>query len=785
MWSVTAATSAMRSWWRRDSLSRKIILGARRIAPYVAGAAVAIAAIAGLMWRPATVSTAHKADYVVVAGAAGLRWDDINPTDTPTIWSLASKDSIAALSVRSAHNPTCPQDGWLTLGAGNYARYTPNTEVIDGECAAKGPQVESPDKITATVANVASMVTDNRPLYGAEPGALADAVRCTTAVGPQAALAAAAPSGRVDRYEATLPDQSAATKLLSYCTLSIVDLGTVSGVTPDARAAQARAVDAELAKVLAARPPKSLVIVAGLSDTSKSSRLHVAIADGPGYNGGWLTSAGTGRQGYLQLVDLAPTALAALGRAAPTKLFAGSQAQRVGVRPADPTRAIDRLADADHEASVQHGVAGWFFGILVAGEVLLLLISIPLLRRARRSAEVHGPPPVSPRIVRYVEALLIAAALTIVVALLTDLVPWWRSGLPGLVFALLGAVIAVLAVVMVLWEPWRRIVGNPRTPASGGVLGPLTAVSAIIVAVLSIDVLTGSHLQLNGVAGYSASEGTRYAGIGAVGLGAFIVAILMLAACVAQRVPERRWRPFVVAAIGAFGVIIAGSPNLGADAGGALALTVGVCIAAAIATGGWLTFTRLGWATLAGLVVLIGFAVLDLRRPVAQRGPVGTMLTQLHAGTAGRALQQAASSDVIASVTNPLSLLVVVAIVFTLLVLIRPWGGLMRLFGLYPAIRGAMTGMGIAAVVAGLLDGVGFTTAGAAASVALPLVTLAALRVLDHADDRTVGRIPLDEAALIPSPEPNAGVESDLASDPRSSDPRSSDPLSGDRAEVT
>ncbi len=121
------------------------------------------------------------------------------------------------------------------------------------------------------------------------------------------------------------------------------------------------------------------------------------------------------------------------------------------------------------------------------------------------------------------------------------------------------------------------------------------------------------------------------------------------------------------------------------------------------------------------------------------------MLTRLHAGTAGRALHEAAVSDVTATLTNPLSLLVLVAIVFTLLVLVRPWGGLMRLFGLYPAIRGAMTGMGIAAVVAGLLDGVGFTTAGAAAAVALPLVTLAALRVLDHADDRTVGRLPIDD----------------------------------------
>ncbi|HEY2795052.1 MAG TPA: hypothetical protein VGJ28_22015, partial [Micromonosporaceae bacterium] len=653
------------------------------------------------------------------------------PIDTPTLWNLASKDSIGALSVRSDRSPTCPSDGWVTLGAGNLGRGAASGLVDSGtdagQCRPDTPSVKSPDGITGTVTNPAQP-------DGTQSGALADSVRCTTAIGPYAASAAARPYGRVDRYVPKLPVNPEST--LAQCPLTIADLGSVNGVTQADREEQAREVDSRLTVIMENLPPDTLVLVAGLSDTDKSTRLHVAIADGPGYDGGWLTSSGTSRQGYLQLVDLAPTALAALSKQEPTRLFTGSQAQRVGVRPSDPTAAIARLADADAEASVQHGVAGWYFTILVGGELILVCAAIPLLRRARRSADLQIAEPISPRIVRYAEALLIAAALTIVVALLTDVVPWWRTSLPGLAFAILGGVIAAIVVVVVLWEPWRHIAGGPRTPYSGGVLGPLTAVSGIIVAVLSVDVLAGSRLQLNGVAGYSAAEGTRYAGIGAIGLGAFITAILVLAACLAQ-LAERRWRPFVVAAIGAFGVIVAGSPQFGADAGGALALTAGVCLAAAISTGGWLSFTRVGWATLAGLVVLIGFAVLDLRRPIAERGPIGTLLTQLHAGTAGRALHEVAVTDLVSTVTNPLSLLVPIAFVYTMAVLLRPWGGMMRLFGLYPALRGALTGVVLASVVAGLLDGVGFTTAGAAAAVALPLTTLAALRVLDHADDRT------------------------------------------------
>jgi hypothetical protein len=87
----------------------------------------------------------------------------------------------------------------------------------------------------------------------------------------------------------------------------------------------------------------------------------------------------------------------------------------------------------------------------------------------------------------------------------------------------------------------------------------------------------------------------------------------------------------------------------------------------------------------------------------------------------------------------------------------------MRLFGLYPPARGALTGVAIASVLAGLLDGVGFITAGGAAAMVLPLVTLAALRVLDHADDRTAAvqitpdaptSPPASVASPAPEPEP-------------------------------
>jgi len=100
--------------------------------------------------------------------------------------------------------------------------------------------------------------------------------------------------------------------------------------------------------------------------------------------------------------------------------------------------------------------------------------------------------------------------------------------------------------------------------------------------------------------------------------------------------------------------------------------------------------------------------------------------------------------------------------VLLVFVLLRPRGGLKRLFGIYPAIRAAFIGTAVAGLFAGFLDGVGFVVAGAAAATCVPLAGLAALRVLRHADDRTVAPPPWEQAQetvpvvfeSLPLPEP-------------------------------
>jgi hypothetical protein len=692
-----------------------------RLVSYLAFATVAVATVAGLAAQPKVTGTRPVAGTVIVAGAVGLRWDDVDREQTPHLWRLAGTGSIGSLSVRSAQQPTCPADGWVTLGAGNWASGSiePDSEAeqpTTEPCPPLEVAIEPTQAAGANLREHRRLVRHNQwglP-WGAVPGALAGSVGCTVAIGEGAALAGARSYGRVDRYHPSLPqDPDAAARLLGeYCELVIVDLGTISG-TGDERAAAARRVDDTLARVLAARPARSLMLAAGVADLDGSSHLHVAVADAPGLPRGWLTSVTTGRTGYLQLVDIAPTVLAALDRPPPELVFAGHPADSRSGRPTDLAGPVAELVAADHQAQRARPVSSWFLAGLTVLELALFGAAVPLLREPGRNgsrgwqrARQLGP------------MLLVGTALAIPAALVAGWVPWWRAeAAAGGAFAAIS--LAVLAVASLLVV---------RTPIFRRTLGLVGAGAGVAAAAVAVDLVTGSWLQLNGVIGYLAQDGGRYDGISDIGLGVLIAGTLLVAGCLAEQVTRRR-RPLVVVAVGGLGVVLAGSPYLGADMGGAVALAVGVCVAAAMSTGGWVTAGRVAWATGVGLAVVVAVAVVDLRRPAEQRTGLGSLLAQLAEGTAGFGLQRVSLANVEAFIGSPLTVLAIGSGVFLWFALLRPWGGLRRLFGIHPALRAGLVGVVVAALLGGVLVGAALGVAGAAAAVGVPLLTLTSLRL--------------------------------------------------------
>jgi hypothetical protein len=98
-----------------------------------------------------------------------------------------------------------------------------------------------------------------------------------------------------------------------------------------------------------------------------------------------------------------------------------------------------------------------------------------------------------------------------------------------------------------------------------------------------------------------------------------------------------------------------------------------------------------------------------------------------------------------------LTVLAVLGGLFVWMALLRHWGGLKRLYGIYPAIRAALAGIAVATIVAGVFGGAALNVAGAAAATAVPLAALSALRVLDHATDRTRPPVAPDGVEVVPA----------------------------------
>ena len=660
-----------------------------------AGAVLAgLLAVLGLVAAPAAAADGgrYAADRVVVVGVPGLSWTDVSPEVTPELWRLAEEGAIGSLSVRAARPRTCVLDGWASLGAGNRARF-PGPEML-GEPAepTEGPEsLCDRQQLIATVGLSAAggavsriAADEGTRRFGAQPGALGEQVGCATVMGPPAVLAVARPGVAVDLHGGLPAADDELGGLLGGCPLSLVSLdGLVDTadrgpdeppapvsdrtVSPE-RAAAVAEVDAALGRVRAAvdeLPGETLVVVAGLSEVDDDrARLHTVLAAGPGFPPGtWLTSASTGRAPHVQLIDIAPTALRALGVEVPASMN-GRPVTTAGERPA-LAEAVERLERLDVAAQVHYRSTGILFWTLVAAVAGVVLAGVLVL--GRRPGQVRP----GARGRRALQTGALAVAALPVATYLGNAVPWERTAQPRLV--LLAAVLAADAAVVLLAVagPWRR-----RR------LGPPAAVLAATAGTLVLDVLTGSHLEMNGLLGYDAIVAGRFTGYGNLTFGLLSVSVLLLTAAAAtavgRRVARRRRLAVAgtVAVVGLLTVALVGAPGLGRDFGGVLAVVPGFAVLGMLLTGVRITAGRAAGVLAAAVVAVGAVALLDWRRPPGERTHLGRFVEQLLTGEAGTVVLRKASAN--------LDILLGSALVWTLpsallaaVWLLRP-GGLLR-----------------------------------------------------------------------------------------------------------
>jgi hypothetical protein len=652
--------------------------------------------------------TPARAQHVVVVGLSGLRWSDVSATKTPELWRLAGQGSVANLVDYAVLPLTCPADGWLTLNAGARAQ-SGHTNAACGAFPAVRPAGAG-----ASVPGLPALETYNHRFHnnpdwgllsGQTPG-------CATAAGPGAALALADRAGHVASYLPG-PDQVTAA-VLARCPLTVVDLGTLGFAE---RARQLATADARLATIAAALPADTTLLVTAPGAPSKPPHLQLALADGPGYSSGLLNAVSTRQPGLVVLTDLTPTVLGWLGATVPPQTV-GAHLTR-GDR-SSLAATVHALTGRDTAEQVWRGTHDEFFwAYALADAAVLAAIGLaswgaaPEQRRRRaRGWRVAG----------------VFAAAVPAGTFLANLVPWSTTAHPA---AWLYGVSVALALVIA----GAALLGCRHR----GPLAPLGVICLFTVAVLGVDVMTGSGLQLETPFGLSVLEAGRFYGIGNEALGIYGVSGLFGAAWLALVLlrrparlaasgggqPSRRPAVLAVTAVAVFAVFASGWPGFGGKVGGTIAMVPCFLLLGMVVAGVKLNWRRILLVAVSGLALFAVFALISYLVPATGHSDIGVFAGNTLHGRSGGLLLRKINSNLGSLSVNAFSPLIPIVAIVTGLMLWRPaWFRLTTVpaaFAAEPLLRPVLGVLWLMPVLGWLANDSGVIVAAAVLPFALPL----------------------------------------------------------------
>ena len=645
-------------------------------------------------------ASASRPAPVVVLATSNLTWADLREqasrrgagedsgssgtgSAATHLLAFAWRGEPMNLSVRTPADRTCPADAWLTLGRGKRAR------AIEPAASCTGPTTAIPR---------------DTPLAGALGRDVS-----IRAVGPGTQLATGAPGGSQNMPAPLVP--SVAEALAADADLTIVD--TARAASTDAE--RIATLDDALRTVQERARPGTRIIIASLADDEAPGPQMAVLPAGTrsarGTSEGLVVGDSTHQPGLVQLTDLTPTLVSALaGHRDPA--FDGQaltlpQTGRAGVATAGATRdaRISRLADDALHARASQATVMRASALLMGLAVALLVWAAVALRAPKASRRT-----VLRRLVTWVAVYLSGLPTAL---LLVNAAPWWRvgaragspSGWASLVAvaaaALVAAGIVGLAAGIVALarrrrrphlaasplpspsalgatgaaepagsadalcargeataEPQPDEAGDPTPSASAPAPRNGTSLTALLVAAAIplawlVDAAAGAPLAFNNPLGMNAVVAGRFYGVSntafALVAGALIVVIAGVWVALGG---GRRTALVVTSLLGGAALLVDGAPQLGADVGGALTLVPTLAFLGAGLAGLRLSWRR--WLAIGAVTVLVvgGFAVIDLIRP---GGPthLGRFARQVADGSAAGVLGRKAYALVGPFITNP------------------------------------------------------------------------------------------------------------------------------------
>lgn len=534
----------------------------------------------------------------------GLRWADVEAM--PHLAALASHSAVAELSVKTRGGTTrCPA-GLLAVSAGNRTA-APLSLTAPVATTASAPPTGStalaplppPPHCKIDMSNWPALRQANHTSrYDAKIGGLGATLESagikTVAVRPVAIPMLADFAGHVD---AVVPSVSQA--VAAGGAVALVDQ-QLYGVLALGRPAALQAVDARIAAVDKLLPSGAIFMVTGISDLSGGhAQLHALMLSGPGWTHTQLKSSAAGRAPYVQLIDIAPTILAAEGVTVPSYMVGRAMAPSGSSAP-----SIATYVDDNHHAVGQRSLGQRVFLALGIVAILMMLLAAAPVWAGRWLA-------------RWLARILAPAPALVFIA---NAFPWWRW--PQLAY---GGI--VLGGCLILAT--ATTIAARRSVTAG-----LLVVPVFSFAALAIDQLTGATMQLSSPLGDSPLIAGRFSGMGNLDFAVMATSALIVAGVVGGRLS--RFPAIICAsAIAATAVVIDGAPQLGNDIGGVLSFLPAAIVVVALVAQVPITKLRVLAVVLTTVAVAVGVALVDYSRPATNQTDVGRFAGQVLHGGAG------------------------------------------------------------------------------------------------------------------------------------------------------
>jgi hypothetical protein len=345
-------------------------------------------------------------------------------------------------------------------------------------------------------------------------------------------------------------------------------------------------------------PTRDAVVVVSPLTARASGGLAVAAVRAPGVEAGLLKSGTTRRDGFVDIVDFAPTVLSLLGIDRPESME--GRVMSVSGGSLGESSRIDDLIQASRDSVFRDKHQGAVALVLVLLCALLAVGAAVALSRFRRAL-----------------VAVELAALGVVGFLLAT----FLAGPLHFVDRGAGAYWAFLFVTAIVFAGLCTLAGRRSF------CDALIVALGITVVVHTVDLVTGARLELNTVFGYSPTVGIRVAGEGNLTFSILSASTLLFAGLVAWRIRGTVGRAVAIATL-AVVILVMMAPTFGQDFGASAAAPGFVLL-------GWLLLgRRIRWRTvvaLAGVLVLSALAIgfLDLLRPSDERTHVGRLFEQV------------------------------------------------------------------------------------------------------------------------------------------------------------